>query len=197
MSENIKVIPRYLILPDYIKEQNWLEKKHEEGWKLVDINRSCCVLLRCEPEKMQYKLEYNRLGDRHPEQTEEHYRQQGWQKVLCYAGITYYRRPEEEGQRDAVMEADTVREMLHRCLFARILPLIALFLAVIGAAVICGVYDDGILSGLGAKLYDLAFVCFVLVFIKAAVNCLRDLKGPGHSEKQGSRRRKGSLSEEA
>ncbi len=50
---------RFFTIADYIEEEIWLRKMHNEGWKLVKMVPPCFYKFeKCEPEDVIYRLDF-------------------------------------------------------------------------------------------------------------------------------------------
>lgn len=52
---------RWFSIMEYEKEENYLSKRHLEGWKFKSVTfPGLYTFERCEPEKVIYQLDYNK-----------------------------------------------------------------------------------------------------------------------------------------
>ena len=57
---------RWFNIMEYEKEENYLSKRHQEGWKFKRVTfPGVYTFERCEPEKVIYQLDYNKEGIKH------------------------------------------------------------------------------------------------------------------------------------
>ena len=57
---------RWFSIMEYEKEENYLSKRHLEGWKFKSVTfPGLYTFERCEPEKVIYQLDYNKEGIKH------------------------------------------------------------------------------------------------------------------------------------
>ena len=63
MMKNKKTVYKYFSIPAWRKEEEYLSKMHEKGWKFTGANvPGLYHFERCEPQPATYRLDYNKEG---------------------------------------------------------------------------------------------------------------------------------------
>ena len=58
-----KAAVRLFTIADWEKEQDYLRRQHQRGWKLDRVTFfNCYHFVRCQPEDVVYQLDYNPEG---------------------------------------------------------------------------------------------------------------------------------------
>lgn len=132
--KKMKTEIRLFSIVEYEKEQKYLEKRHEEGWKFTGVNfPGFYHFERCEPEAMIYQLDYNQEGLAQKEEYVQMFRDCGWEYLMDFVGYSYFRKPAAELKEDeGIFCDDSSRlEMMNRVFRGRMLPLLGVFLCII------------------------------------------------------------------
>lgn len=125
-----KLMIRFWTIADYIEEENWLRKMHNNGWKFNKCIAPCFYTFEsCEPEDVIYRLDYkNRTETNDYIRMTEDY---GWEFSGRCIGWLYFRKPASHvrNEGDAELFSDTVSRinMVEHIVKTRLLPLTVLF----------------------------------------------------------------------
>lgn len=111
------------------KEQAYLSKMQEKGWKLAHISGLCAYHFeKCTPEAVTYQLDYQKEG------INDEYLQMfadcGWEYILSFWGYHYFRKQTalmESGDEEIFCDAESRLDMMKRVFRGRLLPLVAVF----------------------------------------------------------------------
>ena len=84
---------RFFTIADWEKEEEYLRKRHREGWKFVRLSFPVYHFEKCEPEDVVYQLDYNEDGVAHKEEYVQMFADCGWEYLQDFAGYSYFRKP--------------------------------------------------------------------------------------------------------
>ena len=78
---------RWFNIMEYEKEEKYLSKRHQEGWKFKRVTfPGIYTFERCEPEKVIYQLDYNKEGIKHQMEYVRMFEDCGWEYLTEFAG---------------------------------------------------------------------------------------------------------------
>ena len=122
---------------NYEKEQAYLRKMHNAGWKLRHISwLNIYTFEACEPEDVVYQLDYNPQADMDKVEYLQMFKDCGWEYIQDYVQYSYFRKPASamEGPEEIFCDDDSRAQMLLRIFKRRYLPsaIILLFNIIIG-----------------------------------------------------------------
>ena len=84
---------RFFTVPEWEKEQDYLRRRHQEGWRFVRLNFfGLYHFERCAPEDVVYQLDYNPEGLAHRDEYVQMFRDCGWEYLQDYLGYSYFRK---------------------------------------------------------------------------------------------------------
>ena len=156
MSET-KLKIRFFTIADYIEEEIWLRKMHNEGWKLVKMVPPCFYKFeKCEPEDVIYRLDFK-------DNTEN-------PDYMC-VGWLYFRKSasaaENENEGEIFSDNESRIEVIINVLKKRLLPIAVIFLLIVipyTLHAITGIYS------IGYKIFwALIFVLYVLLIFRTVI----------------------------
>lgn len=125
---------RIFTIADWEKEEQYLQKRHKEGWKLVRISFPMLYHFeKCFPEDMVYQLDYGRDGGVSKDEYLQRRRENGWEYIQSFAGYNYFRKPVDEvqGQTDAFCDDKSRLDRMRRMFMWRYLPILILLLLIL------------------------------------------------------------------
>lgn len=168
---------RYFNIFQYQKEQEYLRRRHQEGWRFVKVSGLGVYHFEaCTPEDVVYQLDYNQEGLAHKEEYVQIFRDCGWEYLQDYAGYSYFCKPASrmEGEEEIFCDDQSRLEMMERVYKGRMVPVLVLFCAVLVPQFILNltVYHNVVLSA----VYAAILVLYLAVF-GSAVRHYRKLKG--------------------
>ena len=123
---------RYFTIFNLEKEQEYLRRRHAEGWKFVKVNKlGVFHFEKCQPEDVVYQLDYNKDAAENREEYLTMFADCGWEALQTYAGYTYFRKPAAQmaGEEAIFSDGASHLAMMERVLRGRMLPLFVLFSA--------------------------------------------------------------------
>ena len=92
---------RWFSIMEYEKEENYLSKRHLEGWKFKSVTfPGLYTFERCEPEKVIYQLDYNKEGIKHQMEYVRMFEDCGWEYLTEFDGYNYFRKPADKMQQE-------------------------------------------------------------------------------------------------
>lgn len=158
MSE-LKKEFRWFNIMEYEKEENYLSKRHQEGWKFKRVTfPGVYTFERCEPEKVIYQLDYNKEGIKHQMEYVRMFEDCGWEYLTEFDGYNYFRKPADKMQQKEEIFCDDISrlDMMNRIFIGRVIPLIV---------ILCGLIWQLYISATDHSERDWLPVFIVLVII--------------------------------
>lgn len=119
---------------EYEKEQDYLRKMHQSGWKLTLINGlGIYYFEKCTPQDVIYQLDYNQDGIHHKEEYLKMFNDCGWEYIQDYFGYSYFRKvASKDGNVEEIFcDEDSKFEMMQRVIKGRVVPLFIIFITVL------------------------------------------------------------------
>ena len=81
---------------DYKKEETYLSKRHQKGWKFKKVTfPGIYTFEKCEPENVIYQLDYNKDGVKHQSEYVRMFEDCGWEYLTEFDGYNYFRKSAE------------------------------------------------------------------------------------------------------
>ena len=125
---------RWFSIMEYEKEENYLSKRHLEGWKFKSVTfPGLYTFERCEPEKIIYQLDYNKEGIKHQSEYVRMFEDCGWEYLTEFDGYNYFRKPADKMQQKEEIFCDDISrlDMMNRIFRGRVIPLILMILCIL------------------------------------------------------------------
>ena len=167
---------RYFSITDYVKEQEYLQQRHREGWKFVKVT-GCGIyhFEECQPEEVVYQLDYNQESAAHKEEYIKMFADCGWEHLQEFAGYSYFRKKAAEMDGDEEIFCDDASRlaMMERVYKGRILPLVSIFFSLIGLFTIhlcLGNYGVATFLGICGAIYLVLLLFFGISFLRFKAN---------------------------
>lgn len=170
---NTKVKFAFFTVPEYEKEEEWLRKQHNNGWKLVSATvPGFYKFERCEPEDVVYQLDYNEEGMAHKSEYVQMFADCGWEHITDMVGYSYFRKPVSEmnsGKEEIFSDDESKMDMIERVFKGRMIPCLVIFFLII-IPQLCQQWANGFHVGkVVFGIYLALFVLYGSVFIKFAI----------------------------
>lgn len=125
----------FFTVPEYEKEEQWLRKNHNEGWKLVGITFPCFYhFVKCEPEDVIYQLDYNKSGRDNRVEYLLMFSDCDWDHITDFVGYSYFSKPVKAmnpGGERIFNDPESKLDMSLRVFKGRMIPLIIIFFTLI------------------------------------------------------------------
>lgn len=103
---------RWFNIMEYEKEENYLSKRHQEGWKFKRVTfPGVYTFERCEPEKVIYQLDYNKEGIKHQMEYVRMFEDCGWEYLTEFDGYNYFRKPADKMQQKEEIFCDDISRL--------------------------------------------------------------------------------------
>ena len=125
---------RWFNIMEYEKEENYLSKRHQEGWKFKRVTfPGVYTFERCESEKVIYQLDYNKEGIKHQMEYVRMFEDCGWEYLTEFDGYNYFRKPADKMQQEEEIFCDDISrlDMMNRIFIGRVIPLIVILCGLI------------------------------------------------------------------
>ena len=164
---------KYFTIVEHEKEQEYLRNMHRSGWKLIKVTGLTVYHFeKCVPEDVIYQLDYNQEGIAHKEEYVQMFRDCGWEYIQDYVGYSYFCKPAAAGTgaEEIFCDDESRLQMADRVFKGRMLPLLAIFFAVLlpqffrslsSQRYLIAAFMGGILG-----LYVLVFAIFAISYWK-------------------------------
>jgi len=164
---------RFFTIFQYEQEQEYLRRRHQQGWKFVKVTGvGVYHFEKCVPEDVVYQLDYNEDARKNRTEYLAVFRDCGWEYLQDYAGYSYFRKPasEMQGEERIFSDEESKLGMMHRVYKGRLTPLLILFCCVLIPQFILqlGLGNYGI-----AAVYAGILALYVVIFTVFAVKYRR------------------------
>ena len=160
---------RWFNIMEYEKEENYLSKRHQEGWKFKRVTfPGVYTFERCEPEMVIYQLDYNKEGIKHQMEYVRMFEDCGWEYLTEFDGYNYFRKPADQMVKEENIFCDDQSrlELMSRIFQGRMIPLIGIF-AILLYNLYRNISDPAwtIIFGVLTGLYIVVFLQFAIKYI--------------------------------
>lgn len=129
--KDTKLKIRFFTIADYIEEEIWLRKMHNEGWKLMKMVPPCFYTFeKCEPEDVIYRLDFkdNTENPDYMKMMDDY----GWEYFASCVGWLYFRKRaalvQNENDGELFSDNESKIEVIKSILTKRLVPLTIIFL---------------------------------------------------------------------
>lgn len=173
-TKTLKRRVRFFSVVDWEKEEEFLRKQHNEGWKLVSYKGSHYVFESCEPEDVVYQLDFK--GDEQDmKEYVQMFRDCGWEHIQDMFGWSYFRKPAalmKENEEGIFCDNESRFDMLQNLYRKKILPLIVIFFfTIIPQVVIQSTrrsenFSDIVFSRFLCVFFSALFIIYLAIFIR-------------------------------
>lgn len=174
MSKNTKKQFKYFTIADQKKEEEYLRKMHNEGWKLVRISGLCVYHFeKCEPEDVVYQLDFDPKSNENKSEYIKMFSDCGWEYIQDFVGYSYFRKPcsEMNGEESIFNDAESKAAMLQRVIKTKIAPLMIFFLCCLVPQFVIALtahsYVRIVIWSVLLAFYIVLFVSFLIFYIKS------------------------------
>lgn len=166
----------FFTIPEYKKEEKWLEKLHRSGLKLKKATLPCFYTFEeCEPEDVVYQLDYNEEGMKNKAEYVQMFKDCGWEHITDMAGYSYFRKPVSEMVEDEGIFSDDASklDMIRRVFKGRMIPLLFIFFGIIIPQIFIQSSIDDPLAKVNLITFIVLFVFYLVLFIKFAIQYVK------------------------
>ena len=126
---------RIFTIAEWEKEEQYLRKRHQEGWKFTKVSLpGFKKIKKCPPEDVVYQLDYNEEGLKHKDEYVQMFKDCGWEYLQEFGGYTYFRKlvAKMQGEEEIFCDDESRLDMMRRVFAGRYLPiLISLILLIL------------------------------------------------------------------
>lgn len=93
-----KITFKYFSIAEYEKEEAYLRKMHQQGWKLVKISLRylyvrAYIFEKCQPEDVIYRIDYDQTGG---DAYIQMFADCGWEYLFDFDESSYFRKKKED-----------------------------------------------------------------------------------------------------
>lgn len=172
MSKNTKKQFRYFTIADQKKEEEYLRKMHNEGWKFIRISGlGMFHFEQCEPEDVVYQLDFDPKSNENKSEYIKMFSDCGWEYIQDFVGYSYFRKPcsEMNGEESIFNDAESKTAMLQKVIKTKIAPSMIIFLCCLVQfliALISHSYVFIVIWSVLIAVYIVLFVSFLIFYIK-------------------------------
>ena len=167
-EKNKKTEFKYFTIPEWEREQDYLQKQHRKGWKFTGVSFiGFYHFEKCEPEEMVYQLDYNPEGTAHKDEYVQMFEDCGWEYLLDFVGYSYFRKPvsEMDGKEEIFCDDASRIEMMKRVFKGRVVPLLVIFFCLIIPQLIVQGHSKREIGHVIGGAYMILFVIYLLLFL--------------------------------
>ena len=169
----------FFSIPEYEKEQKWLQKQHAAGLKFKHYTPPIFYHFdECKPENTIYQLDFNQEGLANKTDYVQLFEDCGWEYIEEVGGYSYFRKPVSEmhGKEEAIFCDDLSRmDMIKRVFKGRMIPLLVLFFLCIMPQLWIQLHLKYPFTSFLFWLLFFVFLVYIVVFIKFSI-CYFQLK---------------------
>lgn len=125
---------RLFTVPQWREEQEYLRRRHREGWRFTYLRGLAYHFEPCVPEDVVYQLDFNPDGQANKAEYIQLFQDCGWEYLQDAFGYSYFRKPVAAmtgGEEEIFCDDASRLEMLGRVLRGKIFPLLGIFLCII------------------------------------------------------------------
>ncbi len=164
--KNTKITIKFFTVPEYEKEQEYLRRQHQAGWRFIKvIFPGFYHFEKCEPEDVVYQLDYNQEGISHKSEYVKMFEDCGWEHIVDYVGYSYFRKPVSlmKDEEEIFSDAESKLEMTKRVFNGKMIPLLVIFFACILPQLFLQISNTHMIKGL-LYAYMALFVFYIALF---------------------------------
>lgn len=134
-TKQSKILFRLWTIADFEKEEDFLRKQHQQGWKFVKYTLPGFYLFEsCVPEDVIYQLDFNDLTKAEKSSYLQLFSDYGWEYLQSVNGFGYFRKPavsHREEDLTIFSDVESKIDMIQKLIRRRLVPLVAVFMCCI------------------------------------------------------------------
>ena len=157
---------RYYTIMEYDKEERYLQKRHSEGWRFLEVTGiGMYHFEKCQPEGVVYQLDYNQEGIADRGEYIQMFADCGWEHVTDYVGYSYFRKPVSDmtSEEEIFNDDNSKLEMIQRIFKGRMIPLfIVFFLYLILQFVLPNLFEGAVIMAIVSVIRFLLLVYIIV-----------------------------------
>lgn len=170
--KNIKVEIKFFSVPNWKKEEKYLQQQHARGWKFVKLNGlGLYHFEKCEPQDVIYQLDYNEDSKNNKDEYVQLFEDCGWEYLQNYAGYSYFRKPASEmneNREEIFCDNASRMDMLKRVFNGRMIPLLVIFFAVIVPQIVMQARNMNTYGAVMLAVFSVMFIAYIAIFASFA-----------------------------
>jgi len=170
---------RYFTITEYDKEQEYLSKRHKEGWKFTAVTGiGQYHFEQCEPEDVVYQLDYNQEGNINQEEYTRMFEDCGWEYITTYVGYAYFRKPvsDMEEEEEIFFDDSSKLEMMQRIFRGRMIPMFIVFFLYLFWQYLILHFFEGTFFVIIATLLRITMVLYIIVTVHFGIKYFGHLR---------------------
>ncbi len=155
---------RFFTIAEWEKEEQYLRKRHQEGWKFTKVSLPGLYRFeKCPPEDVIYQLDYNEEGLKHRDEYVQMFKDCGWEYLQEFAGYTYFRKPvaEMQGEEEIFCDDESRLDMMRRVFAGRYVPILIILMLLI----LPNIFDQFHSSDADAPILLVLFLILLSVYV--------------------------------
>lgn len=159
---------RYFTITEYDKEQQYLSRRHKEGWKFTSVTGiGQYHFEKCEPEEVVYQLDYNQEGNINQQEYTRMFEDCGWEYITTYVGYAYFRKPvaEMKEEEEIFFDDSSKLEMMQRIFKGRMIPMFITFFLYFAWQFLIMHFFEGTFFTIIATLLRVTMIIYILVTV--------------------------------
>lgn len=170
---------RYFTITEYDKEQQYLSRRHKEGWKFTKVTGiGQYHFEQCEPEEVVYQLDYNQEGNANKPEYTQMFEDCGWEYITTYAGYSYFRKAVSamKEKEEIFFDDNSKLEMMQRIFKGRMIPMfVTFFLYLLWQFLILRFFSGGFFDFVSALLLT-SMIIYILVTVHFGIKYMGHLR---------------------
>ena len=160
---------RIFTIADWEKEERYLQKRHQEGWKFKKLSFPVFYSFeKCAPEDVVYLLDYDEEGQKHKDEYIQKFKDRGWEYLQEFCGYSYFRKPIAQIQRkeDLFRDDKSKLGMMRRVFAGRYIPI----LIVLAILILPNLVDQFQNSDANSPILLILFLILFVIYVWAVVS---------------------------
>ena len=157
---------KFFTLCDYEKEEAFLTRMHQQGWKLVSFGIGCYTFERCEPAQYAYRIDFA-AEYTNKEEYLQMFRDYGWEYLGELNDFTYFRQNADnltEAETEIFSDNESRFQMMSKVLRWKMLPILVIFFLCM-CPIILRVFSGEIHSLSVCGAYGFLVLLYLILFL--------------------------------
>lgn len=170
---------RYFTITEYDKEQQYLSRRHKEGWKFTEVTGiGQYHFEKCEPEEVVYQLDYNQEGNINQAEYTQMFEDCGWEYITTYVGYSYFRKPvaDMKEEEEIFFDDSSKLDMMQRIFKGRMIPMFIVFFLYLAWQFLILHFFEGTFFTVVATILRVMMVVYITVTIHFGIKYVGHLR---------------------
>lgn len=149
---------RFFTIADHEKEQEYLRRMHQRGWRIDRVNLLCFYhFVSCKPEDVVYQLDYFQQNKFCREEYLKMFEDCGWEYLFDFMDYHYFRKPAAlmDGDEEIFCDDESRLDMLRRVFKGRVIWLLLIFFITVLPQLIMTFMDYHSGSSYAGKVFEI------------------------------------------